>query len=62
MTSSAAGLYGAYGQANYSTAKLGLHGLAQTLAQEGAKYDIRVNTIAPLAASRTQRQVLLPNG
>ncbi|KAL8276355.1 hypothetical protein RQP46_011240 [Phenoliferia psychrophenolica] len=51
MTTSAAGLYGAFGQTNYSAAKFGLTSFAKTLAVEGAKYNIRVNSIAPIAAS-----------
>jgi NAD(P)-dependent dehydrogenase (short-subunit alcohol dehydrogenase family) len=45
-------LYGNFGQSNYSAAKMGLVGLMQTLALEGAKYDIRVNALAPTAATR----------
>jgi len=61
MTASAAGIYGNFGQANYSMAKLGLHGFAQTLAIEGAKRNVRVNTIAPIAGSRMTETVLPPN-
>jgi NAD(P)-dependent dehydrogenase (short-subunit alcohol dehydrogenase family) len=59
MTTSSSGLYGNFGQSNYSAAKLALVGLMQTLALEGAKNNIRVNCIAPTAATR-MLQGLLP--
>lgn len=60
-TSSAAGLFGSFGQVNYSAAKLALHGFTQALAKEGEKRNIRVNTIAPLAASRMLETVMPPD-
>ncbi|KAJ3227846.1 bifunctional hydroxyacyl-CoA dehydrogenase/enoyl-CoA hydratase fox2 [Chytriomyces hyalinus] len=59
-TSSAAGIYGNFGQANYSAAKLALHGFTQTLAREGAKKNIHCNSIAPIAASRMTETVFPP--
>ncbi len=52
MTTSSSGLYGNFGQANYGAAKLALVGLMQTLSIEGAKHDIRVNCLAPSAATQ----------
>ncbi len=52
MTTSSTGLYGNFGQSNYGTAKMALVGLMQTLSLEGAKHDIRVNCLAPTAATR----------
>jgi NAD(P)-dependent dehydrogenase (short-subunit alcohol dehydrogenase family) len=52
MTTSSTGLYGNFGQSNYGAAKMALVGLMQTLALEGAKNDIRVNCLAPTAATR----------
>jgi NAD(P)-dependent dehydrogenase (short-subunit alcohol dehydrogenase family) len=57
MTSSSTGLYGNFGQANYGAAKLGLLGFAKTLSLEGAKYDVRVNTLAPTAATRMTEDI-----
>jgi short-subunit dehydrogenase involved in D-alanine esterification of teichoic acids len=60
MTSSSSGLYGNFGQASYSAAKLGLVGLMSSLAIEGKKFDIRVNTLVPVAATRMTED-LIPN-
>ncbi|WFD04502.1 hypothetical protein MOBT1_003212 [Malassezia obtusa] len=59
-TSSAAGLYGNFGQANYSAAKLALVAFSKTLAIEGEKYNILTNAIAPVAASKMTETVMPP--
>jgi len=61
MTTSAAGLYGNFGQANYSAAKLALVGFANTLSKEGEKRNVFVNTIAPLAGTRMTETVMPPD-
>ncbi|WDP90832.1 MAG: SDR family NAD(P)-dependent oxidoreductase [Desulfobacter sp.] len=61
MTTSAAGLYGNFGQTNYSAAKMGIVGLMNTLKIEGAKYNIKINTVAPMAASRLTEDILPPD-
>ena len=61
MTTSAAGLYGNFGQANYAAAKMGLIGLMNVLAIEGARYDIKINTVAPVAASRLTEGLFPPD-
>jgi NAD(P)-dependent dehydrogenase (short-subunit alcohol dehydrogenase family) len=58
MTTSSTGLYGNFGQANYGAAKMALVGLMQTLAIEGAKHDIRVNCLAPTAATRMTENLM----
>jgi multifunctional beta-oxidation protein len=60
-TASAAGLFGSFGQCNYSAAKLSQVGFTETLAKEGAKYNIIANVIAPIAASRMTATVMPPD-
>lgn len=60
MTTSSTGLYGNFGQSNYGAAKLAQVGLMQTLALEGAKNNIRVNALAPAAATRMTEDILPP--
>jgi NAD(P)-dependent dehydrogenase (short-subunit alcohol dehydrogenase family) len=60
MTTSSSGLYGNFGQANYGAAKMAVVGLMQTLAIEGEKYGIRVNCLAPTAATQMTEGVLSP--
>ena len=57
-TSSAAGIFGNFGQANYGAAKMGLVGFTRVLAVEGAKYNIKANAIAPLALTRMTESLL----
>lgn len=57
-TSSAAGVFGNFGQANYSSAKMGLVGLAKTLAQEGSRKNVLANAIAPGAATQMTAGIL----
>lgn len=58
LTTSSSGLYGNFGQANYSAAKMALIGLMNTLHIEGAKYDIRVNALAPTAVTRMTEELI----
>ena len=60
VATSTSGLFGNFGQANYSAAKLGLVGLINTLAQEGAKYNIKLTAIAPIAATRMTQDIVPP--
>lgn len=60
MTSSASGIYGNFGQSNYGAAKMGVVGLMNVLALEGARDNIRVNTLAPTAATRMTEDLLPP--
>ncbi|MEE9420394.1 MAG: SDR family NAD(P)-dependent oxidoreductase [Desulfatiglandaceae bacterium] len=61
LTTSGAGLYGNFGQTNYSAAKMGLIGLMNTVNLEGEKHNIKVNTIAPVAATRLTDDILPPD-
>lgn len=57
-TSSAAGLYGNFGQVNYSTAKMGMYGFTQSLAREGDNRNIKVNCICPIAGTQMTETIL----
>jgi NAD(P)-dependent dehydrogenase (short-subunit alcohol dehydrogenase family) len=61
LTTSSSGLYGNFGQTNYGAAKLGLVGFMNTLRLEGAKYGIRVNAVAPTAATRMTERLWTPD-
>jgi NAD(P)-dependent dehydrogenase (short-subunit alcohol dehydrogenase family) len=61
FTSSSSGLYGNFGQANYGAAKAGMVGLMNVLHLEGAKHDIRVNTLAPTARTAMTENLLPPD-
>jgi 3-hydroxy-3-methylglutaryl CoA synthase/NAD(P)-dependent dehydrogenase (short-subunit alcohol dehydrogenase family)/putative sterol carrier protein len=61
FTTSAAGLYGNFGQTNYSAAKMGLVGFMNTLKLEGDKHNIKVNTVAPIATTRLTEDILPPD-
>jgi NAD(P)-dependent dehydrogenase (short-subunit alcohol dehydrogenase family) len=60
VATSTSGLFGNFGQTNYGAAKLGLVGLINSLAQEGAKYNIHANAVAPIAATRMTEDILPP--
>ncbi|MAE95692.1 MAG: short-chain dehydrogenase [Deltaproteobacteria bacterium] len=60
FTASAAGIFGNFGQTNYGAAKMGLVGLSNVLAIEGAKYDIKSNVIAPVATTRLTKELFGP--
>lgn len=60
VTTSSTGLYGNFGQTNYGAAKLGLVGLMNSLKQEGAKYNIKINAVCPVAATAMTEGLLPP--
>jgi len=60
VATSTSGLFGNFGQTNYGAAKMGLIGLINSLALEGAKYNIHANAVAPIAATRMTQDILPP--
>jgi NAD(P)-dependent dehydrogenase (short-subunit alcohol dehydrogenase family) len=58
MTTSASGLYGNFGQSNYGAAKMAVAGLMNTLELEGGKYNVRINTVAPVALTRMTEEII----
>jgi NAD(P)-dependent dehydrogenase (short-subunit alcohol dehydrogenase family) len=60
MTTSGAGIFGNFGQANYAAAKCGVVGLTNVLKIEGAKYNIKTNILAPIAATRMTEDIMPP--
>lgn len=58
LTTSSSGIYGQFGQANYGSAKTAMLGLMNVLKQEGAKYNVNVNTVAPVAGTRLTQTVM----
>jgi NAD(P)-dependent dehydrogenase (short-subunit alcohol dehydrogenase family) len=58
VTTSSSGLYGNFGQTNYGAAKMGVIGMMNTLVQEGAKYNIRINALAPTAGTRMTEDLM----
>lgn len=61
MTTSGTGLFGNFGQTNYGAAKLGLVGFMNTLRIEGAKYNVKINSIAPTAGTRLTEDLMPPD-
>jgi len=58
MTTSSSGLFGNFGQTNYGSAKMGVIGLMNSLKQEGAKYNVHINAVAPVAATRLTAELM----
>ena len=61
MTSSSSGIFGNFGQSNYGAAKMGVVGLMNTLKIEGKKYNIKVNSLVPVAATRMTENLGMPD-